>query len=103
MEPGITHLPRKRNLMSAQPRNTDPRLPDCPPRHFSFLLRCMETRSQPSNPTEPGSNWRFSLQDPKSEAVHNFRSFEDLVAFLQSVLEESHSLSTEKGCENDAA
>ncbi|NMB88088.1 MAG: hypothetical protein GYA17_06995 [Chloroflexi bacterium] len=89
--------------MTAQPRNPDLRLPDCPPRHFSFLLRCMETRSQPSNPSEPGSNWRFSLQDPKSEAVHNFRNFEALVAFLQSVLEESHTLLPEKGNENDAA
>lgn len=63
----------------------------------------METRSRLSTPSEPGSNWRFSLQDPRSEDVHSFRDFEALVAFLQSVLEESHTLPTEKGNENDAA
>jgi hypothetical protein len=62
----------------------------------------METRSQVSILSEPGSNWRFSMQDTKSESVHNFRNFEALVAFLQSALEESHTLPTEKDSENDA-
>ena len=85
---------RKRPLMITNSQNPDFHLPDRPPRHFSFLLRCMETRTQ----SQPGSNWCFSLQDPGSETVHNFRNFETMVDFLQSVLDETQTNpKTEKG------
>ena len=84
--------------MTEHTRKPDPQIPDHPPRHFSFLLRCMETRSQfcaqvcaqNCAQSQPGSNWRFSLQDPKSEAVHNFRDFDELIAFLQNVLDDNN-------------
>ena len=63
-------------------------LPDQPPRQHSYLIRCMETRSQMSVQTGFNSGWRFSLQDPNSNAVHNFRDFQSLMFFLQSVLDE---------------
>lgn len=64
----------------------------------------METRTQMPTQSSPGSSWRFSLQDPKSEAVYNFQDFEVLVAFLQSVLDESKTIpKTDQGKDKNAA
>lgn len=57
------------------------------PKYHSYLLRCMETRSQSPDPSKPGSIWRFSLQDPKSGVVHNFSDLEALMAFMQGFLD----------------
>ncbi|MCB2178357.1 hypothetical protein KQH61_00400 [bacterium] len=61
--------------------------PDCPPQQHSFLLRCVEVRSDRSVHANTDSEWRFSLQDSKSNTVYNFGDFEGLVAFLQNMLD----------------
>ncbi len=61
-------------------------LPERPPRQYSFLLRCVEARSEKSAHPERRSEWRFSLQDPKNNAVYNFGDFEGLTAFLKNLL-----------------
>jgi hypothetical protein len=66
-------------------------LPEQPPRQRSYLLRCMETRSQMLGQSEPCSSWRFSLQDTKTDAVHNFQNLESLMTFMQEVLDEESS------------
>lgn len=63
----------------------------------------METCCQmPAQPLTD-SNWRFSLQDPKSETIHNFRDFEALVAFLKCILDDSQAIpKTDQGNNKNA-
>ena len=63
--------------------------PEQPPRQQSYLLRCMETRTAESTQPSPSSDWRFSLQDPRNNAVYNFGDLEGLVVFLQNMLNEN--------------
>jgi len=46
--------------------------------YFAYLLRFWR---------EPGSGWRFSLQDPHSGARRGFATLEELVAFLERQME----------------
>jgi hypothetical protein len=63
--------------------------PDQPPRQQSYLLRCMETRTGEPTQSSASSDWRFSLQDPRDNAVYNFGDLKALVAFLQSLINEN--------------
>ena len=57
---------------------------DKPPRYQSYMLHCLEMRSQ-----HPGrlATWRFSLEDPQTRERHAFSGLEALVTFLQAELE----------------
>lgn len=48
-------------------------------RYQIYLLRCWAEPGQ----TPAGSNWRFSLEDPRTGRRHGFASLEALVVALQ--------------------
>ena len=55
-----------------------------PPRYQSYVLRCLEMRSQ--HPDRPAT-WRLSLEDPQTREKHAFSSLAALVSFLRTELE----------------
>jgi hypothetical protein len=57
---------------------------DKPPRYQSYVLRCLEMRSQ--HPDRPAT-WRFILEDPQTREKHALSGLEALVTFLQAELE----------------
>jgi hypothetical protein len=57
---------------------------DKPPRYRSYLLTFWEERSH--NPDAPRV-WRFSLQDPHSGRRYGFGSMGEMIAFLQTELD----------------
>jgi hypothetical protein len=57
---------------------------DKPPRYRSYLLTFWEERSQ--TPEAPVV-WRFSLQDPHSGRRYGFSNLGEMVAFLQTELD----------------
>ena len=67
-------------------KETLPDIPERPPRHRSYLLRCRETRSQ--RPERP-SIWRFSLQDSQTGAQQHFADLESLLTFLQGTFDDA--------------
>jgi hypothetical protein len=58
------------------------------PQYQSYLLRCMETRSEDSN--HPAT-CRFSLHDPRTGEKHHFPDLEALLAFLRGTFQDSES------------
>jgi hypothetical protein len=64
-------------------------LPDRPPRHRSYLLRCWEVRDQ--RPVCP-SSWRFSLQDSQTGERHHFADLGSLLAFLQGTFDDNNTV-----------
>ena len=62
---------------------TLPHMPERPPRHQSYLLRCRETRGCYA---DCASNWRFSLQDPRTGEEQHFADLNALLTFLQAEL-----------------
>jgi hypothetical protein len=61
-------------------QETLPNIPDRPPRHRSYLLRCRETRGRHA---DCASSWRFSLQDPQTGEQQHFADLDSLLTFLQ--------------------
>jgi hypothetical protein len=55
-----------------------------PPKYQSYMLRCLQTRSE--DPGQPAI-WRFSLEDPQTGEKHHIPDLETLVTFLQDKLE----------------
>ena len=54
------------------------------PNHHAYILRFWETRSLPPDPV---SQWRFSLQDVRSEKRYKFPDLDTFVRFLQTRIE----------------
>lgn len=61
--------------------------PERPPKRHSYMLRCVETHRLRSTQNGSGTGWMFSLHDPKSGAVMNFRNLDALVSFLQGTFD----------------
>jgi hypothetical protein len=66
-------------------------MPERPPRHQSYLLRCQETRGCH---TDCASNWRFSLQNSQTGEQRHFADLALLLTFLQEMFGEAESAST---------
>jgi CheY-like chemotaxis protein len=55
------------------------------PRHHAYLLRFWETKRLPS---DPGSKWRFSLENLRGLGEHKFPDLDTLMTFLESEIKE---------------
>ncbi|MGD2146434.1 MAG: response regulator [Anaerolineae bacterium] len=65
-----------------------------PPQQHAYVLRFWETRSQPP---DPPSKWRFSLEDLKTDEEHKFSDLSALTAFLQAHVSEEGAGIAERG------
>jgi hypothetical protein len=57
-------------------------------RYRAYLLRCWEVRDER---TDTSLSWRFSLEDPHTEARKGFANLEALIEFLQIELIEDQN------------
>ena len=55
------------------------------PRHHAYLLRFWETKRLPS---DPGSKWRFSLENLRGMGEHKFPDLETLMTFLEAEIKD---------------